>query len=459
MAILEHSLVRDWFKARLYMVTCHHIVLADTSYDGIRLALAREIEDSMRSKDSNIPPATPQLPDCLRSIRAKAAMGPSLVLIDNLESLDQHSAGGVEDLISQLAQIPHLVCLITTRNKSLRADKMVSAELPSVDEEDSWLIFEHRLREPIGTESKASIKALLQAMHGHPLSIVLLAAYARVNSLSNAIADWSRHGTAVLCDRRSRDKYGSLGASIELSLDSIDTCKSSASRSLLLFLSTRQEPFPVSPTCDIDIFSPPDPMAIHQLLGLCLIFIQASIYGDGVSTYCVLQPISQYMRDQYQDLLQANRPELCRGYMALHACMGPSPWSPGPWMHGSSDQNAHFKMCVCNKQRPVSGAGLHSEAYKIIVADGPTFTKSGEIGHWELGASFMNLPPFMCSLPMLARRYQALIELDPHAHLCVLSAKRSPYDTASALQLDGYDSASSMPTLTGSSEHVSTNTQ
>jgi hypothetical protein len=446
-------------------VFCHELSLLDTSRVGIQLHLAKAIFRSMGPPDQ--PPEaasadspSAQLARCLSQIRFKASESPTLLFLDNMESLTEHAVSGVEDILSGLADMPNVACLTTSRNKSLRPRHTGSAELPALSFKDSWLVFEDRLQASIPPNERQAMEAVVKAMEGHPLSVVLLAAYARVNSVSAAVRGWPMYGTDVLRNGDMKDKHGSLAASVELSLDSIDVSKTSPSRMLLHFLSNQLNGFPVEPEGAVSAFSQQDPQAIQKLLQLSLVFIRQPYHPTEASTFHVLQPISQYLQDKYGSFGEKQSIDICRSYMAVLACLGRS--RSDDWLHGSSavEQSQRFKTCICRLLPPAipydpidltrydppfycSSAEqvehkirpILQQAAASILLEAPRHFRSGDISLWEFGASLLNLAmtgeaqyvyawPLPSSAPFSggletpsATLYALVVELESHANL------------------------------------------
>jgi hypothetical protein len=411
-AVLRDPYIQDLLQNRCYTVFCHEMALADTSRVGIQLQLVKAILRSMHLNDRSSPADLPssQIAHCFGEIRSAAAQAPTLLFLDNMETLSQHTAAGIEELLSRLADIPNVVCLVTSRDKSVRPRQFTSVELPSLTLQASWSMLNYRLAGHVHPDQIGPLGSVLEAMDGHPLSIVLLAAYAQVNSVSAAITGWTRGGTAILRDRDSNDKYGSLAASVELSLDSIDPAKDSAARSLLLFLSSQIDGFPSIPEGTMEAFSRQhDPEAIHKLSHLSLVFVRQGRAGDGPDTYRVLQPISQYMVEQYKELALTMAIHTCRGFLATHACLGKA--QSDYWLHDPDDQQAkplgRFQHCICE---PVHGSCIRMdnterdnqelEAFIYLQSFGNLYQflstaarhfEDGELGVWEFGAFLLNL--------------------------------------------------------------------
>jgi hypothetical protein len=422
-AVLRDPDIQARFGDRCYPVLCHELVLSDTSRIGIQLHLVKAIISSMRLPEqprqtASAEPPSQQLAQALGRIRAQAASGPTLLYLDNMESLSEHAAGGIEEILSRLAAMPGFSFCGTSRDKSVHPEGTVCRELAPLGSRDSLAIFCHRFGCLVGLDQLEPLQEILAAMDGHPLSIILLAAYAKANEITAAITGWPRYGTVLLNNGDIKDKHGSLAATIELSLDSLDTSKDSPTRILLLFLSSITEGFPTTPDRALGIFSAGEPQAIRKLLRLSLVYVREPRHGTSrsPSRYCVLQPIAQYMAEAYLSLAAETAPDVCRGFMALLACSGRG---PDLWIHDPADYLApvsgSFTACVCDvSAAPRRGIGdkashafeqssfadlalydarlsIQGHVVRAILLKAPHLVDAGRVGGWEFGGSLLNL--------------------------------------------------------------------
>jgi hypothetical protein len=413
-AVMRNLDVQARFGDRCYPVLCHELVLSDTSREGIQLHLVKAIINSMRLPEqprqaASTEPPSQQLAQALRRLRAQAANGPTLLYLDNMESLSEHAASGVQEILSRLAGMPNLSYCGTSRDKSVDPHNTTSRELLPLDMPDSFDIFSDRLGRSINTGQVEPLQKILEAMEGHPLSIVLLAAFAKVNSVAEAVARWPVYGTELLQNGDKGHRHGSLAATIELSLDSIDTAKHSATRSLLLFLSAQPEGFPAVPERAIGFFSQRDPQAISKLLRLSLVSVREAAGVDKNQAYRVLRPIAQYMQDQYKDLDGENEGEVYRGWVAMMTCLGQT--TSLLWIHDDifagvacetdADALAGLPICTCTraKYQNQKDDEIDRNAFNMMKVQigrsvlllAPQYYQDNRIGIIEYGATLMNL--------------------------------------------------------------------
>jgi hypothetical protein len=452
MAILRDPAVQARFGDRSFPVLCHEIVLLDKTRVGIQLHLAKAILQSMRVSET--PPRrsedspTAQLSTSFNHIRARAENGPTLLLLDNLESLTQYARNGVEDFLSALAAMPNMVCLGTSRDNAVHPDDTASKELPPLNLEHSLAIFKNRLRDSMDPEHIEFFRAMIEKMDGHPLCIVLLAAYARINFVSAAtLARWPRYGARILSNGDISDRHGSLAATVELSLDSLDPAQDSPTRALLLLLSSHPKGFPAVPERTVMAFSTEDPDAIRKLLGLSLVYTKKEPDMIDSRTYHVLRPIAQYMLERYKALSSQQEAAWCRGYLAVFGCLGSSPKLP-VWVHDWTSAGHRLDhhdtqplatlsrcpggICSTPEERAQDPSGskacdlLQRQIVQAVLVTGPKCLQHHQLTIQSLGQAAMNLAlwdraghdgNFGKPSQYPGQLFELLCDLDSHAHV------------------------------------------
>jgi hypothetical protein len=446
-ATMRHPDIQARFQSRCFIVYCHELDYTDFSRVGIQLRLAKAVLKSLYSpvpppEASITDPPSAQLAQSLSNIRSRVALAPTLLLLDNMETATHFAESGVEDIFTRLAAMPNLNILGTSRNRSLQPRNTVSSELPPLGLDDSWALFRDYFRGTVAPEQQQAVEPILQAMDGHALSIVLIAAYARTNTLAAAITGWPVYGTTLLRNGDTNDKHGSLAASVELSLDGIDPARDSPTRALLLFLSSKMGGFPAVPERTIEVFSQQDPQAIRKLLRLSLVLIRKPDARNRLPAYHVLQPISQYMQETYGSLAQQNEADACRSYMAVLSCLCTA--LAGPFVHspiaGLSRPSDCLNLCICKTRAEKSASSferhyldnreaylmIQTEAVEHILFKTRNHFDSGQISAWEFCGSLLNLAfanagrrlASPSDAPAAGRKLSDLLmELALHAHL------------------------------------------
>ncbi|KAJ7215903.1 P-loop containing nucleoside triphosphate hydrolase protein, partial [Mycena pura] len=173
-------------------------------------------------------------------IRHLTEAGPSLLLLDNLETLWEplESRGGVEEILSLLADVPHLALLVTMRGAErpgkVKWTKPFLPVLEPLSSTNARQMFADIADEP-DLEDESALDELLDLSGGLPLAISLLANIASFEGYGGALARWKIENTALLSD--GHDKRSNLEKSIGLSLGSPRISSSPPAKNLLSLLS------------------------------------------------------------------------------------------------------------------------------------------------------------------------------------------------------------------------------
>ncbi|KAG8825968.1 hypothetical protein FRC18_010178 [Serendipita sp. 400] len=171
----------------------------------------------------------------------KSTQEPRLVLLDNLEtalsSPEVVSDGGrlsAEEIIDQLAIIPHVSILATIRSNTLPSDTIAWELIPleGVAREDARAIFTSICPKASG---HPSLDALLEALGYMPYAVTLMAKHAVKSFVEpgELLAEWKKSGTKSL----STDLRLKMDRSIELSVESKAMVDNPNAQQLLAILS------------------------------------------------------------------------------------------------------------------------------------------------------------------------------------------------------------------------------
>jgi hypothetical protein len=281
------------FKDRRFIVYGHELQQSGDIGELLLAAVQKVLDpDSNLDLHGTVSNRCDQL---LKALDAKCSF-PTLLLIDNLETLFKLNYEATVKTIGSLSMVCNLGLIVTTRDKNLPLRAAYRIEIKPVTAEASqWIFLDHYEEKAITQEEEADLGGLLRQMDGHTLSIILLARYASRTSIGIAKAQWEAKTVQLLRSGDSPDRLSSLAVSIEISLDAVRIATPMAV-DLLLILSALPYGFPVEPAEAIQRITPGEPDAIYSLLGqslICKRFTFPDIKFD--ERYCVLQPISQYM--------------------------------------------------------------------------------------------------------------------------------------------------------------------
>ncbi|KAJ7654326.1 P-loop containing nucleoside triphosphate hydrolase protein, partial [Mycena rosella] len=206
MAVLHHPDVIEKYNTQ-HFISCES---ANTSVD-----LASILGAHLGLERSN------QLKQAV--VRYFEASGPSLLILDNLETPWEpvEGRGEVEELLSLLADIPTLALLITMRGAERPAKvKWTRPFLPTLEPlspSASGQIFSDVADEPeIGEQSV--LDELIVLSDNLPLAVSLMASIASFEGYTSTLSRWKGESTTLVSD--GHDKRSNLEISITLSLES-----------------------------------------------------------------------------------------------------------------------------------------------------------------------------------------------------------------------------------------------
>jgi tetratricopeptide (TPR) repeat protein len=156
----------------------------------------------------------------LDAMGALVAKGPTLAILDNVETPWHSEPNETEKILGHLAGLSGLQLVLTVRGETPRVPggAVTLDDVERLKSEDARELFLRESRARFTTD--AALPTLLAALDGHPLSIVLMAAQTDARSdLAGLAQDWDRHRAAVLARGPANDRLTSVRVSLGLSLD------------------------------------------------------------------------------------------------------------------------------------------------------------------------------------------------------------------------------------------------
>ena len=205
LAASHNSRVRAKFGAARVFVDLQAVASADALLRALASALGVEI--------------TGATVDILASLAGHVASTPTVAILDNLETPWHAEAIKTEDILGQLAGIDGLHLVITVRGETPRvsggARKLGDIERLGVGNSRELFL---RDIDPKFAKDPA-LPELLEALDGHPLSIVLMSAQTDGRrELAGLMRDWSQRRADVLARGDAKDRLTSVRVSLELSI-------------------------------------------------------------------------------------------------------------------------------------------------------------------------------------------------------------------------------------------------
>ncbi|KAJ7464062.1 P-loop containing nucleoside triphosphate hydrolase protein, partial [Mycena latifolia] len=183
--------------------------------------------------------------DLIKSVlRSLSSRPSSLLILDNLETAwePKESRGGVEEFLSLLADIKHLVLIITMRGAQrpakVRWTRPFLQPLKPLTNDAAWQTFVDIADDFHKTED---IKHLLRLTDNMPLAVDLIAHLVNSEGCCNVLHRWETEKTSLLS--HGHDKRSSLDASIALSLSSSRMHSQPGAKDLLSLLSILPDGF------------------------------------------------------------------------------------------------------------------------------------------------------------------------------------------------------------------------
>ncbi|KAJ7306255.1 hypothetical protein DFH08DRAFT_975991 [Mycena albidolilacea] len=147
--------------------------------------------------------------------------GPSVLVLDNFESPWEapHTRSNIEDLLSQLADVPRLHLIVTMRGAErpmgIRWSRPFIQPLETLNRSDAKECF---LDIVDHMEDDSQLDALLDLTDNVPLVVTLLANITSYEGAESVLSRWSHEATSILSE--GLDKGSNLDKSIKISLSS-----------------------------------------------------------------------------------------------------------------------------------------------------------------------------------------------------------------------------------------------
>ena len=183
---------------------------AVTSADAILRALASELRVDITGSAANI----------LDNLAAGTTGVPTLAILDNLETPWHAEEEKTEQLIGHLADVGGLRLILTVRGSTpvVPGGAHRLGDIARLGPDEARRLFLRVASDQFVGDP--SLTALLAALEGHPLSIVLLAAQNDGRSdLAGLAKEWQTRKSAVLARGKANDRLTSVRVSLGLSLD------------------------------------------------------------------------------------------------------------------------------------------------------------------------------------------------------------------------------------------------
>ncbi|KAJ7459373.1 P-loop containing nucleoside triphosphate hydrolase protein [Mycena latifolia] len=214
----------------------------------------------------------------------------SLLILDNLETPwePKVSRGGVEELLSLLADIQHLALIITMRGAErpakVRWSRPFLQPLKPLTDNAAWETFVDIAED---THESKDIKQLLQLTDNMPLAVDLIAHLVDSEGCSNVLSRWETERTTLLSE--GHDRRSSLDASIALSISSSRMNSRFGAKDLLSLLSLLPDGL-----SDVELLQ--SHLSIQDILGCKAILIGTSLaYIDDNKRLKSLVPIREHV--------------------------------------------------------------------------------------------------------------------------------------------------------------------
>jgi hypothetical protein len=310
-ACMRRHEMAQHFQERRYVVYCHELPSEGNVEEQIGAAISLSVTFDLQPAISGTPSNRVDL--ILRRLEFEIRR-PTLVVLDNLETLTDRDLQGVETIIARLLQISCLSLFITTRDKSLVVRDAFQMGMQPLTSEQTHSLFKAHFDKPLDNlKDEGTARRLGEQMDGHPLSIILIARYARLRGLEVAERHYDKQKSKLLSTGTTKTRLSSLSASIELSLDSIRSAGSSSPLDLLAILSELPDGFPVEPAEAIEELTPDDPNAISALLNLSLVYTREHATMRQ-PFYRILQPILQHVKIAYPWKPRASARLICQAF-------------------------------------------------------------------------------------------------------------------------------------------------
>ncbi|KAJ7486881.1 P-loop containing nucleoside triphosphate hydrolase protein, partial [Mycena latifolia] len=288
MAALHHPAIVEKYNLR-------HFISCESANNGVELV-------SIIGMYLGLEPSR-QLSQAI--LRHFTGSGPCLLVLDNLETPWEalESRGGVEELLSLLADVPGLALLITMRGAErpgkVKWTRPLLPPLEPLAPSASRQIFAEVADEP-DIEEDSALKQLLDLSGSLPLAVSLMASVAAFEGYTSTLSRWKVENTTLLSD--GHDKRSNLEMSIALSLGSPRLSSSPDAKNLLSLLSILPDGITDE---DLIMCKVPLPNVPHSRSSL----VRTSLaYVDGGGRLKALSPIREYIRRVHPPSISLSKP-------------------------------------------------------------------------------------------------------------------------------------------------------
>ncbi|KAJ7927634.1 P-loop containing nucleoside triphosphate hydrolase protein, partial [Mycena leptocephala] len=214
---------------------------------------------------------------------------PSLLILDNLETTWEplHTRGGVEELLSLLADIPHLALMITMRGAERPAKvawtRPFLLPLSPLSDDAARKTFTDITD---GSSDSEDVMRLLHFTNNMPLAVDLIAHLADYEGCANVLARWEIEKTSVLSS--GNDRKSNLDTSIRVSLSSPRI--TSGAKELLSLLSILPDGF-----SDVELLQ--SHLPIQDIRSCKAVLLATSlVYVDDKKRLRSLMPIREHIQ-------------------------------------------------------------------------------------------------------------------------------------------------------------------
>ncbi|KAF7352174.1 ATPase-AAA-core domain-containing protein [Mycena venus] len=283
-AVLHHPEVIGKYEHRLF-VSCESAITAIDLVASIGAYL-------------DLKPGSDLTQPVIRSLSAKVA---PLLILDNLESTWEPltSRGGVEELLSLLADIPHLALLITMRGAEHPAKvRWTRPFLPPLKPLSDAAAQQTFL--DIADDDNDEMKKLLEFTGNMPLVVDLMAHLVVCDGAASVLARWETEKTSVLSD--GYDRRSNLDASINMSLLSPRFTSLPGAMDLLRLLSILPDGL-----SDLELLQ--SNLPIKDILACKAVLLRTSLaYNDDKKRLKSLVPIREHVQHFHPVTLSLVKP-------------------------------------------------------------------------------------------------------------------------------------------------------
>ncbi|KZV72146.1 hypothetical protein PENSPDRAFT_371852 [Peniophora sp. CONT] len=294
LAVLHHPEVKALYADRRCFMSCETTTTADEIVGALAEALGLQIE-----KGTSTATARHHLFSYLGSVSG-------VVCLDNLETPWDTDTAAVEDLLAEIASLPSVALLVTSR---VTDSPLIRWSSPPLDPIAPFSI-DAALQtwDVICTGHNEHVVKLVKAVDCVPLAVTLLARLARSEPAETIWARWEKEHTELLHSHGAANRLNNLGVSIELSLQALEYQDAVDVLSIIsIFPDGLVELQGNDDTPDVsrleDIFG--GRLAVRRALTLLkqlsLIYVEGSErLGIQIQLIRVLSPIRHHMQDHHR---------------------------------------------------------------------------------------------------------------------------------------------------------------